>query len=211
MKKAVYLLLAVLFLSACAEDLTVEQQLTDILAAVNEKERKGLSYVDRLNRQEKQEQALFARTMELTQQRYEEVKKQVAALKRSARERETLIQKEEEAVGSTRELAEEFSGLIGSADSTHEEILKKINEALQTRYAQHEQMTSAYKELIGAQTHLYTLLEDRSARASRLKAEAAKVNRLTSEVQMKVEAFNETTNKVNHLKTRLLARLENPN
>lgn len=211
MKKTVCLLLTVLFLSACSKESTVEQQLTDILAAVNEKERKGLSYVDRLNRHEKQEQILFAQTMELTQQRYDEVKKQVASLKRSAREREVLIRQEEETLTNAREVAEEFTELLSSADTAHEEMLRKIEDAMQVRYEKHGRLMAVYKELIDAQTHLYTLLEDKSIRTSRLKSVVADVNRLALEVQMEVEEFNEATTIVNHLQTRLLARLEESN
>lgn len=208
MKKIILIIAMVAVLSACSEDQTVEQQLTDTLADVNEKEKQGISYVKKLNQQELKEQKRFTNTMELTQEQYPEVKKQVASLKKSARERTIIIEKEEKALSEAREAADKLSALIDIVDKAEKETLEKLIQALEERFEKHEQLISDYKKLIDAQTQLYTQLEDREIRSSQLQKQVKEVNILTSGLQQKIDEFNKSTNEVNRLQTRAFGSLE---
>ncbi|WP_153731941.1 YkyA family protein [Sporosarcina obsidiansis] len=198
----------ILLLGACSKDLTLEQQLIDTIASMNEKEKQGINYVGKLNQQEQKEQELFVGTMELTQEQYSQVKKQVAALKKSARERMVIVQKEEEALDETRKTADDIAVLIDTVDQEKKKALEKFDQALTERFNKHEQLILEYKKLIDAQTQLYTLLEDRTVRDSQLQKQVKEVNHLTSVVQETIEQFNDETMEVNRLKSRILASLE---
>lgn len=209
MLKKMMLLLSVTFmLAACSDEPSEKQQLTDALAVINEKESQSLGVVKKLNQQEEKEQKLFSKTMELTQDQYPEMKKQVASLKKSARNRAEMIEKEETAVIEAKEETKEVTELINTLKKNDKKSAEKMLGILEERYILHEKFIKDYKNLIDAQTQLYTQLEDREVRASQLQRKVKEINGLAVTVQQSVDEFNESTAEVNRLGTRVLKSLE---
>ncbi len=197
-----------LILVACSNETSERQRLTDALAVINEKESQSLSVVKKLNQQEEKEQKIFAKTMELTQDQYPEVKKQVASLKKSARNRTEMIEKEEMTVSEARDETNEVADLLKTLKREDKKKTEKMLATLEERYTLHEKFILDYKNLIDAQTQLYTQLEDREVRASQLQKKVKEINELAVTVQLSVEEFNASTAEVNRLGTRVLESLE---
>lgn len=208
LKKMMLLLSVALMLVACSDELSEKQQLTDALAMINEKESQSLSVVKKLNQQEEKEQKMFSKTMELTQDQYPEVKKQVASLKKSARNRTEMIEKEEAAVSEARDETNEVADLMKTLKGKEKKTVEKMLGILEERYIFHEKFIMDYKNLIDAQTQLYTQLEDREVRASQLQRKVKEINGLAITVQHSIDEFNESTAEVNRLGTRVLESLE---
>ncbi|WP_158232488.1 YkyA family protein [Sporosarcina sp. P13] len=208
MKKILLVLTIAFLLNACSKDSSLERQLTDILIIMNEKEKRGTGYVRKLNEHERKEQQLFTDTMEMTQQRYSEVEKLVAALKKSANERMVIIEKEQQVLHDARMELDYLNEQMNGFDDEGINKIKKLLSALYNRYDTHDRFVLNYKKLIYEQTKLYTQLEDRSVRANVLDEQVNEINRLTSTIEEDIHEFNEATTEVNRLKSRALASLE---
>ncbi|WP_301108166.1 YkyA family protein [Sporosarcina sp.] len=208
MKNILVFFSVALILVACSNETSERQRLTDALAVINEKESQSLSVVKKLNQQEEKEQKIFAKTMELTQDQYPEVKKQVASLKKSARNRTEMIEKEEMTVSEARDETNEVADLLKTLKREDKKKTEKMLATLEERYTLHEKFILDYKNLIDAQTQLYTQLEDREVRASQLQKKVKEINELAVTVQLSVEEFNASTAEVNRLGTRVLESLE---
>ncbi|GKV66050.1 YkyA family protein [Sporosarcina cascadiensis] len=208
MKKIMLLLSIALLLVACSEETSEKQQLTDALAAINEKESQSLSVVKKLNQQEEKEQKIFTQTMELTQEQYPEVKKQVASLKKSSGNRMEMIEKEETALSEAKDETNEVDELMKVLKPKDKKTVDKMLGTLEERYILHEKFIMDYKKLIDAQTQLYTQLEDREVRASQLQRKVKEINGLAVAIQQSIDEFNESTAEVNRLGARVLESLE---
>lgn len=208
LKKIMLLLSIALLLVACSEETSEKQQLTDALAAINEKESQSLSVVKKLNQQEEKEQKIFTQTMELTQEQYPEVKKQVASLKKSAGNRMEMIEKEETALSEAKDETNEVDELMKVLKPKDKKTVDKMLGTLEERYILHEKFIMDYKKLIDAQTQLYTQLEDREVRASQLQRKVKEINGLAVAIQQSIDEFNESTAEVNRLGARVLESLE---
>lgn len=208
LKKIMLLLSIALLLVACSEETSEKQQLTDALAAINEKESQSLNVVKKLNQQEEKEQKIFTQTMELTQEQYPEVKKQVASLKKSAGNRMEMIEKEETALSEAKDETNEVDELMKVLKPKDKKTVDKMLGTLEERFILHEKFIMDYKKLIDAQTQLYTQLEDREVRASQLQRKVKEINGLAVAIQQSIDEFNESTAEVNRLGARVLESLE---
>lgn len=208
MKKVFSLACILLLLSSCSLEASLEQQLAKILVTINEKEQLTTGYVKKLNRYEQKEQLLFRNTMELTQERYVEVNKLVIALKKSASERMSLIEKEQQVIQDAKREVDAITNLLDDFSPENKQQIIRLVAALRDRYAMHEQFITKYKQQIDLQTRLYAQLTNRSVQADVLEERVQEVNRLAVELKETVEGFNEATSEVNRLKSRALASLE---
>lgn len=208
MKKVFSLACILLLLSSCSLEASLEQQLAKILVTINEKEQLTTGYVKKLNRYEQKEQLLFRNTMELTQERYVEVNKLVIALKKSASERMSLIEKEQQVIQDAKREVDAITNLLDDFSPENKQQIIRLVAALRDRYAMHEQFITKYKQQIDLQTRLYAQLTNRSVQADVLEERVQEVNRLAVELKETVEEFNEATSEVNRLKSRALASLE---
>lgn len=206
MKKVICLLFILLLLIGCSEESEVTQQLTDFLVVMNEKEKQGNNFGRKLFEKEQKEQILFIETMELTQQQYQEVKQRVVAMKKSARERALLIEKEESASRESKKAIDQMSEWMEQVDLT--DHVGEVVEALYERSEIHENFILQYKKLIDSQTQLYTQIEDQSIRERELQNHVSEVNDLISSSQQLLTEFNEATREVNRLATRAVKSLE---
>ena len=206
MKKVICLLFVLLLLIGCSKESEVTQQLTDFLVAMNEKEKQGNNFGRKLFEKEQKEQILFIETMELTQQQYLEVKQRVVAMKKSARERALLIEKEESALRESKKAIDRMSEWMEQVDLT--DHVGEVVEALYERSEVHENFILQYKKLIDSQTQLYTQIEDESIREHELQNHVSEVNDIISSSQQLLTEFNEATREVNRLATRAVKSLE---
>lgn len=206
MKKVICLLFILLLLIGCSEESEVTQQLTDFLVVMNEKEKQGNNFGRKLFEKEQKEQILFIETMELTQQQYQEVKQRVVAMKKSARERALLIEKEESASRESKKAIDQMSEWMEQVDLT--DHVGEVVGALYERSEIHENFILQYKKLIDSQTQLYTQIEDQSIRERELQNHVSEVNDLISSSQQLLTEFNEATREVNRLATRAVKSLE---
>ncbi|PID00037.1 YkyA family protein [Sporosarcina sp. P29] len=206
MKKVICLLFILLLLIGCSKESEVTQQLTDFLVVMNEKEKQGNNFGRKLFEKEQKEQILFIETMELTQQQYQEVKQRVVAMKKSARERALLIEKEESASRESKKAIDQMSEWMEQVDLT--DHVGEVVEALYERSEIHENFILQYKKLIDSQTQLYTQIEDQSIRERELQNHVSEVNDLISSSQQLLTEFNEATREVNRLATRAVKSLE---
>ncbi|PIC86541.1 hypothetical protein CSV72_08180 [Sporosarcina sp. P20a] len=206
MKKVICLLFVLLLLIGCSKESEVTQQLTDFLVAMNEKEKQGNNFGRKLFEKEQKEQILFIETIELTQQQYQEVKQRVVAMKKSARERALLIEKEESALRESKKAIDRMSEWMEQVDLT--DHVGEVVEALYERSEVHENFILQYKKLIDSQTQLYTQIEDQSIREHELQNHVSEVNDLISSSQQLLTEFNEATREVNRLATRAVKSLE---
>ncbi|PID06720.1 MULTISPECIES: YkyA family protein [unclassified Sporosarcina] len=206
MKKVICLLFILLLLIGCSKESEVTQQLTDFLVVMNEKEKQGNNFGRKLFEKEQKEQILFIETIELTQQQYQEVKQRVVAMKKSARERALLIEKEESASRESKKAIDQMSEWMEQVDLT--DHVGEVVEALYERSEIHENFILQYKKLIDSQTQLYTQIEDQSIRERELQNHVSEVNDLISSSQQLLTEFNEATREVNRLATRAVKSLE---
>ena len=206
MKKVICLLFILLLLIGCSKESEVTQQLTDFLVVMNEKQKQGNNFGRKLFEKEQKEQILFIETMELTQQQYQEVKQRVVAMKKSARERALLIEKEESASRESKKAIDQMSEWMEQVDLT--DHVGEVVEALYERSEIHENFILQYKKLIDSQTQLYTQIEDQSIRERELQNHVSEVNDLISSSQQLLTEFNEATREVNRLATRAVKSLE---
>lgn len=206
MKKVICLLFIFLLLTGCSKESEVTQQLTDLLVAVNEKEKQGNNFGRKLLEKEQKEQVLFVETMELTQQQYQEVKQRVIAMKKSAHERALLVEKEGNAIRESKKAIDQMSEWMEQMD-LHDQ-LGEVIEAFYERSEIHETFIMQYKNLIDSQTQLYTQIEDQSIREHELQKQVNEVNELITSSQQSLIEFNEATREVNRLAARALKSLE---
>lgn len=206
MKKVICLLFILLLLIGCSKESEVTQQLTDFLVVMNEKQKQGNNFGRKLFEKEQKEQILFIETMELTQQQYQEVKQRVVAMKKSARERALLIEKEESASRESKKAIDQMSEWMEQVDLT--DHVGEVVGALYERSEIHENFILQYKKLIDSQTQLYTQIEDQSIRERELQNHVSEVNDLISSSQQLLTEFNEATREVNRLATRAVKSLE---
>lgn len=206
MKKVICLLFILLLLIGCSKESEVTQQLTDFLVVMNEKQKQGNNFGRKLFEKEQKEQILFIETMELTQQQYQGVKQRVVAMKKSARERALLIEKEESASRESKKAIDQMSEWMEQVDLT--DHVGEVVGALYERSEIHENFILQYKKLIDSQTQLYTQIEDQSIRERELQNHVSEVNDLISSSQQLLTEFNEATREVNRLATRAVKSLE---
>ncbi|PID16370.1 hypothetical protein CSV63_00335 [Sporosarcina sp. P34] len=207
MKKVICVLFVFLLLTSCSKETEVTQQLTDLLAVLNEKEKQGNNFGKELHEMEQSEQVLFVKTMELTQQQYQEVKKQVVAMKKSAHERARLLEKEESALRESKIAIDRMSEWVERMEL--HDSLDEVVEALYERSEIQETFIMQYKKLIDSQTQLYTQIEDPSIREHELQKQVRHVNDLITSSQQSLTELNEATREVNRLVARALKSLEN--
>ncbi|PID22505.1 hypothetical protein CSV61_02340 [Sporosarcina sp. P3] len=206
MKKVLCVLFVFLLLTSCSRESEVTQQFTDLLVAVNEKEKQGNNFGRKLFEKEQKEQALFIETMELSQQQYQEVKRRVVAMKKSAHERALLLEKEESALRESKRAIDQMSEWVKQADVTNQ--LDEVVEEHDERSEIHEAFIMQYKKLLDSQAQLYTQLEDQSIREHELQKHVNVVNELIASCQRLLSEFNDATKEVNRLTARALKSLE---
>lgn len=195
-----------LLLNGCSRESEVTQQFTDLLVAVNEKEKQGNNFGRKLFEKEQREQVLFIETMGLTQQQYQEVKQRVGALKKSAHERALLLEKEESALRESKKVVDQMSAWIERVDLTNQ--LDEVVELYYERSEIHETFIMQYKKLIDSQAQLYTQIEDRSIREHELQKHVNEVNDLITSSQQLLSELNEATKEVNRITARALKSLK---
>ncbi|PIC58917.1 hypothetical protein CSV80_02730 [Sporosarcina sp. P12(2017)] len=206
MKKVLCVLFIFLLLNGCSRESEVTQQYTDLLIAMNEKEKQGNNFGRKLFEKEQKEQVLFIETMELTQHQYQEVKQRVGALKKSAHERALLLEKEESALRESKKVVDQMSAWIEQVDLTNQ--LDEVVELYYERSEIHETFIMQYKKLIDSQAQLYTQIEDRSIREHELQKHVNEVNDLITSSQQLLSELNEATKEVNRITARALKSLK---
>lgn len=189
-----------LLLAGCSEPFASDKELAERFALLQEKEREANSYAKKIRQLERKEQRQFTKTMELTQQQFAEVAKRSAALRKSAKHRLVLAEKEE----ALFEEAEKIAAPLKKTLDNHEER-KALSEAVKERYAVRRSFLSNYKLLAEMQIQLYTQLENKEASIEELETAVAEVNEQLRTAESQTAEFNELTHEINQL----LKRLEN--
>lgn len=194
-----------LILSACSSSM-VEEEIASTLDKMTEIEETYNVIQSELVTVELNEQKLFTEAMKLTTDEQNNLQELVLQLQDSLQERKNLIQKEIDAMQQAKQASEAIQDFIHEA--TDKEKVANLNEAIQQRYATHENFTDAYQALLEAQQQLYTLLDKHHVQLEQLTAKVDEVNSKNIAVQKEIEQFNEDTQRVNALKATLFSSLE---
>ncbi|WP_075617413.1 YkyA family protein [Paenisporosarcina indica] len=191
-----------LLLSACSIGTSTQEQLTDDLAKVYEKEKGYRDAQEQIAELEKKEQSTFNSVMELTQEDKEEVASKVTELKTSLTERLALLEKENESIQGALSSLSSIDKLIEDAKEEGEKkTLVSLKEAMEARYEAYEVVYDEYQKLSTLQTELYDMLPNEKTEQVQLQEQVVNVNKQNDVVQSSINAFNETTKKVNETKT----------
>lgn len=189
-----------LLLAGCSESFASDKELAEHFALLQEKEKEANSYAKKIRQLERKEQRQFTKTMELTQRQFTEVAKRSAALRKSAKNRLALTEKEE----ALFEEAEKAAAPLKRTLDTHQEG-KALSEAVKARYAVRRSFLSNYKQLAEMQIQLYTQLENKEASIEDLETAVNEINEQLQITEKQTAEFNELTHEINQL----LKRLEN--
>ncbi|MFJ7932996.1 YkyA family protein [Sporosarcina sp. NPDC096371] len=191
---------AVLMLTGCNIESSIEKQLADTMTVMNSAEKDYRLAQDELTELEKTEQQLFNETMKLTQQQQEELTLKVTELEALLGQRLDRLQKEEAAIDKAKATATDFDAIIKEADEQEKGTIQRLKVAVDERYAYHAEFIAAYKKLAALQEELYKMLSTDGTQLWELTEQVDKVNSQNVTVQAVVTTFNESTEKVNIVK-----------
>lgn len=191
-----------ILLSACSIGTSTQEQLTDNLAKVYEEEKGYRDAQEQLAELEKKEQSMFNSVMELTQEDQEAVAGKVTELNASVSDRLALLEKENESISAAQSTLSSFDQLIEDEKEEEEkESLASLKESMESRYEAYGTVYDEYQNLTALQTELYEMLPNEETEQVQLQEQVAKVNEQNDIVQSAINAFNESTQKVNETKT----------
>lgn len=190
-----------LLLSACSIGTSAEQQLSDSLTKVYEEEQGYRDAQAKLAELEKKEQLTFNQTMELTQEQKEEVSVKVEELKSSLSERLTLLKEENDSIEKAQESLSSLDKIVEEAkDDQIKSSVSELQEAMDSRYEAHDEVSAEYQKLTDLQSALYEMLTNEETQQTELQEQVVKVNEQNEVVQSAINAFNDATKKLNEKK-----------
>ena len=190
-----------ILLSACSLGASTNEQLTDTLAKVYEEEQGYRDAQEQLAQLEKKEQTTFNSVMELTQDKLDEVSTMVDFLNESLDKRLTSIDSEHESILAAQESLSSLDKLVEETkDEAAKKTLTNLKDSLVARYEAHQVVYDEYIELTTLQTELYDMLPNEETEQVQLQEQVQKINKQNDIVQSSINAFNETTKKVNDTK-----------
>lgn len=191
-----------LLVSACSMGTSTQEQLTNNLTKVFEEEKGYRDAQNELPELEKSEQTTFNSVMEMTQEQKEEVAAKAAELTASVNDRLALLEKENDSIQAASSSLSTFDGLIKEVDEKDvKKSLTSLKDSMEERYEAHDIIYNEYQKLTSLQTELYEMLTDEETEQAQLQEQVAKVNAQNEIVQSAIDAFNESTKKVNETKT----------
>ncbi|WP_438316711.1 YkyA family protein [Sporosarcina sp. FA9] len=204
----VFTILSAIILSGCSIGETVEKRLSETLTEIHTAEQGYRDVQSELYKIEQMEQDQFESIMKLTQKQKDELKSGVTELKKLQQERSVLIGDEVTSMTKAKGLAESFDDDIKKADEVALDGIQTLKTATIERYDLHSVFISEYKKLQDIQNHLYDMLINEETELAELKDEVEEVNLQNEKVQSAINAFNESTKKVNSLKDALFSSFE---
>jgi len=200
---AAFVLIGTLLLAGCNFGSSTESQLSKVLSEMNSAEGKSRDAQSDLNDLEKTEQALFNKTMELTQEQIEELEMQVLELEKLLEERLVLLNEEEASIKKAKESVASFDSILEKAETGKKKQIEKLKQAVNKRYELHATFTAEYKKLMDLQKELYKMLLDEETELQAFQSKVNDVNEQNGNVQAAIDLFNEATNTINSLKIKV--------
>lgn len=199
-----------ILLSACSMGASSsEEKLSASLEKVYEEEQGYRDAQQQLAELEKKEQSTFNAAMELTQQQKDDVALKVEELKASLTERLTLLNEENESIGKAQDSLTSFEDLVeDTKDEAVKTSLLDLKISIEERYEAHEVVSNEYQKLTDLQITLYDMLEDEETEQAQLQEQVILVNKQNDVVQSAINAFNESTKKLNEMKSSVYDSLD---
>ncbi|WP_203246085.1 YkyA family protein [Sporosarcina beigongshangi] len=208
MKKIIMVFLLATVLGGCTIGPSVEQQLADTMAAMNDAEQDYREAQAELTSLEQSEQQLFNETMKLTQQQQEELTNQVAELEESLQARLKKLEQEEASINKAKASVNDMDEIVEKVDEQVKGDLEKLQTAISDRYGSHAEFIISYKKLAELQQQLYEMLRTEGTQLTELTKQVDEVNAQNETVQSTVIIFNDLTEQVNRLKDDVFASLQ---
>lgn len=196
--KKIWLAIAILgatLLAACSFNATTEDKVTTVLEKIYDAEKIYRERQGELRELEQVEQDLFKVTMKLAREEIDLVAKNVGELTETLEERSVKIEEEAESMKK----AKAFIADINKIDENHKAEVVKLEEALNHRYAMHEEFVESYQKLIVLQEELYSMLLEEEINATQLDEHVGQLNEQNKVVKTATESFNEATTTLNEM------------
>ena len=132
----------------------------------------------------------------------------MAEIEESLEQRLAQIKEEEASMKKAMENVTSFDKVIEKAEEDLKGEIKELKEALTARYNDHSVFVEEYKKLSEIQKELYSSVIAEEADVEKLQGLVSDVNEQNELVKSTIEAFNESTIKVNEMKAKVFKDLK---
>lgn len=213
MKKYLFIItvFGALLLAGCSFNATTEDKVSKVLGEMYDAEDTYRESQSELKSLEEEEQKLFTKTMELTQEEKDQLEENVAKLQEIVEERTEKIEAEKDAMEKAKEMVSDFDKIEEKLETDEQAEIKKLKEAVNERYEAHTLIVNEYEELTALQKELYNMLVDEETNITTLNEQVGKINEQNEKVVAAIEEFNEQTENVNEIRDEVYSNLKENN
>lgn len=188
--------LGVMLMAGCTSQ-SPEDALTNVLGEMYEAEEGYRNHQEKLNQLEKDEQQLFDRTVDLSDDKQDEIKQNIDKLQSLLKERQEKLAEENEAMRNAEKLIEDFEKVEADISEEQEETVSQLKEVIIQRYDAHKALIEEYETLMDAQKKLYEMLAKEQTDIVEVEELVHNVNTQNEAVVKAVEQFNGLTIQLN--------------
>lgn len=190
----------IIVLAACGEDSTEDkmyEHLEEAVSSESEFEKQQEPIVEL----EQKEQSLYAEIIDLGMDDLDEIKELSEEAIDTIEERSDKIAKEKESMDASKKEFEKINDMIDKLDDEKkQEKAEKMYDTMIKRYDVYSTLNSSYKDSLGLEEEMYTMLADEDVEQDELTEQISKVNDSYQDVLEANEGFNSYTEKYNEHK-----------
>lgn len=183
-----------LVLSGCLGSASTEEKIYDVLEETVTLEKPFVEQQEDISTKEKREKEIFEEISLLTSDEMEDIKTLAQEAIEGIEDREGYIETEKESMDKSREEFKKVSPLIKDIE---DEAVKKeaegLVEVMNSRYEKFDELHTIYKETLGLEKDLYTLLESEDSEMTDVTDKIIDLNENYEMIMESNELFNEKT------------------
>lgn len=210
-----YLLIITVFgallLAGCSFNASTKDKVSKVLGEMYDAEGTYRDSQKELKVLEEEEQKLFTKTMELTQEEKDQLEENIAQLQEIVEERTEKIEQEKEAMEKAKEMVSDFDKIEEKLETAEQKEIEKLKEAVRERYETHTSIVDEYEALTAMQKELYNMLVEEETNITTLNEQVGKINEQNEKVITAIKEFNEQTENVNEIRDEVYSKLKENN
>ncbi|MEW9501462.1 YkyA family protein [Jeotgalibacillus marinus] len=191
-----------LFLTGCVFGPSPEEEISEVLDAIVEKEQGFVDSQEPIKTLEQDEKELFDNIMALSIEEFDEIEVLAEEALENLKQREEQIVIEAESIKEAKKEFEKINEYVGDIeDATLRSHVEEMIEVMYQRYDSHNELIVKYEEAIDLDRELYTMLKDEELVFEDLKEQVEKVNTQYDTTLELNDEFNLITDQYNQLKS----------
>jgi DNA repair exonuclease SbcCD ATPase subunit len=194
-------LVAALILSGCVGGGSPQENIYNVLEETVKKEKGFEKVQEPLVELEKKEQEIFKKVIGLGMKEMDQIKELSNQALENIEKREKYITNEVDSMNEAKKEFEKVNEYIGKIEEDSlKNQAKKLQEIMEDRFENHEQLAKSYKEALEKDKKLYEMLKKEDLTMEQLQKQIAEINKTYEEVLSINKKYNDKTDQFNNEK-----------